>query len=140
MSQEDEYEEPLEEEEEDLEEEEEEVEEQDDEEDAEFIEVEDEEETPTNDYKTKFTDEMRSHYIQTYHPEEIHKSFDEIYGETIRCGMDANRQSIETGIPIDEINKGIWPAIEEFINNNQNWKIKERFTNNNGLTILERIQ
>jgi len=79
MSQEDEYEEPLEEEEEDLEEEEEEVEEQDDEEDAEFIEVEDEEETPTNDYKTKFTDEMRSHYIQTYHPEEIHKSFDEIY-------------------------------------------------------------
>jgi hypothetical protein len=34
-----------------------------------------------------------------------------------------------------ELNK----AIEEFLNNNTNWKIKEIFNNNNGLTILERI-
>lgn len=35
--------------------------------------------------------------------------------------------------------KGIWPAIEEFLHENKNWKIKERFTNNNGLTVIEKI-
>lgn len=65
---------------------------------------------------------------------------DEIYGETIRVGWDAQRQSRETGIPLDEINKGLWPAIEEFVNANEEWFIKERFTHNNGLTILAKKQ
>lgn len=64
---------------------------------------------------------------------------DEWLGETIRCKWNAQQQSKSTGIPIDEINKGLWPAIEEFLANNKNWKIKERFTNNNGLTILEKL-
>lgn len=34
--------------------------------------------------------------------------------------------------------KGIWPAIAEFMRLNPQWSIKERFTNNNGLTILVR--
>ena len=34
--------------------------------------------------------------------------------------------------------KGIWPAIEEFLHENQTWELLERFTNNNGLTILKR--
>ena len=34
---------------------------------------------------------------------------------------------------------GLWPAIEQFIAANPHWKIKERFTHNNGLTVLERI-
>lgn len=34
---------------------------------------------------------------------------------------------------------GLWPAIEEFIHENSNWVVKERFTNNNGLTILEKV-
>jgi hypothetical protein len=34
-----------------------------------------------------------------------------------------------------ELNK----AITEFLDKNLNWKVKEVFTNNNGLTILERI-
>ncbi len=34
---------------------------------------------------------------------------------------------------------GIWRAVEEFLENNKEWKLKERFTNNNGLTILERL-
>jgi hypothetical protein len=33
---------------------------------------------------------------------------------------------------------GIWPAIEEFIQENKHWEIKEKLTNNNGLTILKR--
>jgi len=64
---------------------------------------------------------------------------DEIYGETIRCGGDAVRQSQQTGFPVDEIQKGLWPAVTEFLKNNKEWRLKERFTNNNGLTILERV-
>ena len=37
--------------------------------------------------------------------------------------------------------QGIWPAIEEFlINNKDKWVLKERFMNNNGFTVIERIQ
>lgn len=34
-------------------------------------------------------------------------------------------------------NKGIWPAIEEFLQENTEWELHERYTNNNGLTILK---
>ncbi len=34
--------------------------------------------------------------------------------------------------------KGLWYAIEEFLETNPHWEILERFTNNNGLTILKR--
>jgi len=38
-----------------------------------------------------------------------------------------------------ELKTGLWPAVEKFLKEHKEWKIKERFTNNNGLTILERI-
>lgn len=63
---------------------------------------------------------------------------DEIYGETIRLGWDPVKQSEESGIPVEEITKGLWPAVEEFLIDNPEWYLKERFTNNNGLTILAR--
>ncbi len=34
--------------------------------------------------------------------------------------------------------KGLWPAITEFLEENDNWELHERFTNNNGITILKR--
>lgn len=34
--------------------------------------------------------------------------------------------------------KGIWLAIQEFLQLNPQWVLKERFTNNNGLTIIEK--
>lgn len=34
--------------------------------------------------------------------------------------------------------KGIWLAIQEFLQRNPQWVLKERFTNNNGLTIIEK--
>jgi len=34
---------------------------------------------------------------------------------------------------------GLKPAIDEFLQQNSHWKVKEVFTNNNGLTILERV-
>jgi hypothetical protein len=64
---------------------------------------------------------------------------DAVYGETIRSKWDAAKQSRETGIPVAEIQKGLWPAIEEFIAENTNWVLHERYENNNGLTILKRI-
>lgn len=66
-------------------------------------------------------------------------TIDEWKGETLRVGWDAKTQSLETGIPEEEITKGLWPAIEEFLQEHPEWKLKERFTNNNGLTILERV-
>lgn len=33
---------------------------------------------------------------------------------------------------------GIWPAIEEFMLENKEWRIDQRLTNNNGLTILKK--
>lgn len=63
---------------------------------------------------------------------------DEIYGESIRCNWDTRQQSIQSGYPEEEIRKGLWPAIEEFLEQNKEWSLLERFTNNNGLTILEK--
>ena len=66
-------------------------------------------------------------------------SIDEFTSECVRCNMDVEKVSEETGYPIDELVMGLWPAIEEFLKENPEWKLKERYTNNNGLTILERI-
>jgi O-methyltransferase len=65
---------------------------------------------------------------------------DEWLGETIRNRWDPVTQSEKTGIPVVEINKGLWPAISEFLQTNPQWKLKERFTNNNGLTVLEKTE
>jgi hypothetical protein len=35
--------------------------------------------------------------------------------------------------------KGIWLAIEEFLQSNPEWKLIERFENNNGLTVIGKI-
>ena len=35
---------------------------------------------------------------------------------------------------------GIWKAIEEFLYSNPEWVLKERFTHNNGFTIIEKIK
>lgn len=64
---------------------------------------------------------------------------DEWLGETIRSRWDAVQQSQESGIPVAEIRKGLWPAVSEFLEYHPEWKLRERFTNNNGLTVLERV-
>jgi len=64
---------------------------------------------------------------------------DEWEGETIRLGWNASQQSIESGYPIEEIIRGLWPAIHEFLAINKEWELYERHYYNNGLTILRRI-
>jgi hypothetical protein len=68
---------------------------------------------------------------------------DSVHGEVIRKKMNANTISQQTGIPIDELTKGLKPAIQEFIRDGDalggKWKIEKEYTNNNGLTILSRV-
>ncbi len=65
---------------------------------------------------------------------------DEWQGETVRCGWDAAKQSRESGIPVEEINRGLWPAVQEFLDAHPTeWVLEKRYTNNNGLTILRRV-
>ena len=64
---------------------------------------------------------------------------DGIKGEAIRLGMNVNELSKQTKIPQNEITKGLWPAVTEFVQQNPEWTVHKRYTNNNGLTILKRI-
>jgi len=64
---------------------------------------------------------------------------DEWLGESIRLSSDVKKQSLESGYPEEEITKGLWPAVSEFLEEHPEWRLKERYTNNNGLTILERV-
>ncbi len=64
---------------------------------------------------------------------------DEWQGETVRHGWNAEEQSKQFGIPVHEINMGLWPAIDEFLAAHPEWILEKRYTNNNGLTILKRV-
>jgi cephalosporin hydroxylase len=65
---------------------------------------------------------------------------DAIDGESVRCDWNTLEQSRKYGYPESEIRRGIWPAVEEFLLENEGtWKLKKHYENNNGLSILERI-
>jgi hypothetical protein len=64
---------------------------------------------------------------------------DEWRGESLRESRNIEKEAEQSGYPIEEITKGLWPAIEEFLIKHPEWKIEQRFTNNNGLTILKRV-
>ena len=63
---------------------------------------------------------------------------DAIHGEAIRCKFNMQNLSKQTGFPEDELKRGLKPAIEEFLGANPEWKTREVFTHNNGLTVLEK--
>lgn len=73
---------------------------------------------------------------------------DEVDGETVReYGYNyqqafgrATELATATGIPREEILKGMWYGIQEFLANHPEWFIKDRFFNNNGLMVLARRQ
>jgi hypothetical protein len=64
---------------------------------------------------------------------------DGIYGETVRSNWNAEEQSRESGFPVEEITKGLLFAIQDFLDNNNNWILHEKYDNNNGLIILRKI-
>jgi len=61
------------------------------------------------------------------------------HGETVRAHLNAELQSFESGYPIEEIRRGLWPAVTEFLRDHPEWTLEHRYTNNNGLTILRRV-
>lgn len=65
-------------------------------------------------------------------------TIDEETGESVRVGHDIAELAKKTGFEVAEISKGLWSAIEEFLAAHPEWKLKERLTYNNGLTVLER--
>jgi hypothetical protein len=65
---------------------------------------------------------------------------DKVHGESIRCGLNIGQQMAETGYSHEDITNGLGRAITEFLSEHPEWKIKNHFTHNNGLTVLERVQ
>ena len=66
-------------------------------------------------------------------------TIDSIFGESLRLDHDILKLSEESGYSMEEISIGLHPAITEFLEIHSEFRLKERFTNCNGLTILERI-
>lgn len=63
---------------------------------------------------------------------------DGVVGESIRNNWDIHEQAKKTGYTVEEIEKGLWPAVEDFLNSSNEWELEKRYTNCNGLTILKR--
>ena len=64
-----------------------------------------------------------------------------IFHDTVSFGFSDESEYDEYHTPRSETNlpKGLWPAIEEFLYHNRNWVIWEKKPNNNGLTVLKRL-
>jgi len=60
-------------------------------------------------------------------------------GEILRRNLDINNFSQMLNMPKNELSKGLWPAVEEFLHTNKNWVLHKKFEFNNGLTILKKI-
>ena len=61
-------------------------------------------------------------------------------GEVVRLGLNVKNIVEQTSFKEEEIVKGLWPAVEEFLITNTNWILHKRYINNNGLTILEKVE
>lgn len=61
------------------------------------------------------------------------------FGESVRFNLDSEKQSKITGYTVQEIEKGLWPAVEEFLKSSSEWVLEKRYTNCNGLTILRKV-
>ena len=66
-------------------------------------------------------------------------TLDALVGESIRAGWNTAQQAASSGYPESEIRRGLKPAIDEFLAAHPEWTVKEVFTNNNGLTVLQRV-
>lgn len=65
----------------------------------------------------------------------------ELAAEGIRCGLDSQQiaeVAAKVGYPANEVNRGLKPAIDEFLAAHPEWTLHKVYTNNNGLTILKR--
>ena len=59
-------------------------------------------------------------------------------GEALRSKQDVKAMMSLSGYPREEIERGLWPAVLEFLADHPEWEIEKRYVNNNGLTVLAR--
>jgi hypothetical protein len=64
---------------------------------------------------------------------------DRLTGENVRKKQDILKISQETGYSEEDIKKGLWFAIDEFLDVHKEWYIEKIYINNNGLTVLKRL-
>lgn len=77
--------------------------------------------------------DVRMHIVM--HDTEV----DGVIGESVRLGLDCEKQAEASGYPVDEIRKGLKLAVDEFLESHgDEWVMTHHFTENNGLTILTR--
>lgn len=77
------------------------------------------------------------HWIDYGHREE--RSYNKVHlGIVGFFDQPISKQSSITGIPEDEIKKGLRYAVDEFLKKNDSWSMHAHFFNDNGLSILAR--
>jgi hypothetical protein len=75
-------------------------------------------------------------FIDTWHVYEQLKKELDLHSGKVRKYIILHDTTIFGKNGETEGHRGLWPAVEEFIKANPAWTIKERYTNNNGLTVL----
>ncbi len=69
----------------------------------------------------------------------LHDTFiDRDISSCIRCGENTKEIAKKYNLKRFDVERGVRPAIDKFLSENPEWKIKEEHTNNNGLMIIER--
>ena len=63
---------------------------------------------------------------------------DGIHSESVRNKHDLEKKMRDFNYTYEEVTIGLERAIDEFLIENPEWKLVEKLTNNNGLTVLER--
>jgi hypothetical protein len=58
--------------------------------------------------------------------------------QSVQVGWDVQAQAVEQGMMVEEVEKGLKPAIEEFVGVNVEWVVEREIEEGNGLTILAR--
>lgn len=64
---------------------------------------------------------------------------DKVYGTALRCGQNIMELHRKTGFPPEEIVRGTQFAIDEFLEKHPEWSVRNVFTHNHGLIVLERV-
>lgn len=86
--------------------------------------------------------ELNNHHFKVNKYIIMHDTeIDGIHGESIRDIQfhDIDNECKKNNYTLKEVTTGLLPAIEEFLNEHTEWVIERVFTNNNGLTILKRL-
>ena len=83
--------------------------------------------------------ELSAHHATTFRYIILHDTtVDAEGGEALRSKQDVGAMMSLSGYPREEIERGLWPAVLEFLADHPEWEIEKRYVNNNGLTVLAR--